>query len=225
MTNPQTEARAIAERWTSPEYRNGLSKEIDTLVATALSSLRQEIAAKDAELVEKNRLLEIALRETAPARDAAIQRAERAEAELAEVKSKCQALDDECQQSMLDISRERDRAERASALLAEWIEQWAVVKDQLAAKDAELELVKAECAFWKEACAFWKEAAARDQEQLAAYRQSSVHPDDYETVKAQLAKANKALDRIASGTHGDRTSVASHYEGIARRALEAQGEE
>lgn len=62
-------------------------------------------------------------------------------AELAEVKSKCQALDDECQQSMLDISRERDRAERASALLAEWIEQWAVVKDQLAEARKALEAI------------------------------------------------------------------------------------
>lgn len=41
------------------------------------------------------------------------------DAELEAAKAKCQALDDECQQSMLDIARERDRAERAEAQLAE----------------------------------------------------------------------------------------------------------
>jgi len=76
MTDAQTEARAIAQKWHSE------SADVNTLadyIATAL-------AAKDAELAEKNRLLEIALRKTAPARNAAIKRAERAEAQLVETR-------------------------------------------------------------------------------------------------------------------------------------------
>lgn len=76
MTNPQTEARAIARKLQDVieghSWRLNIDKATD-IIATAL-------AAKDA---------------------------------------KIQALDDECQQSMLDISRERDRAERAEAQLAE----------------------------------------------------------------------------------------------------------
>jgi len=39
-------------------------------------------------------------------------------------------------------------------------------------------------------------ALAAKNAELAAYRQSSVHPDDYEAVKAQLAEARKAHSTI-----------------------------
>lgn len=67
--------------------------------------------------------------------------------------------------------------------------------------------------------------AAKDAELAAERAALRLAADRADRAEALLADANKALDQIANGNHGDRTSVAAHYEEIARRAREAQGGE
>lgn len=95
----------------------------------------------------------------------------------------------------------------------------------LAAKDAELAAVKENC---ETVCNSYADEnqrlydrAERAEAQLAAYRQSAVHPDDHDKVLAQLAelKAENSWLKLSC----------SVWEEVVRRikapALEAQGGE
>jgi len=89
--------------------------------------------------------------------------------------------------TMLDLSRKHDRATELRAiadgrLLLNVRNGVTVARSMLARIADEFEAIAT--------------ALAAKNAELAAYRQSSVHPDDYEAVKAQLAEARKAHSTI-----------------------------
>lgn len=109
----------------------------------------------------------------------------------------------------------------------EWFHPDEVVKlivTALAAKDAEL-------AVQREAKEHARRECDRAEAQLAAYRQSAVHPDDHGKALVQLAEARKALEEIIENDRAElkileygRTYTQEHdgpFAKIARRALEA----
>lgn len=104
------------------------------------------------------------------------------EAQLAAKDEKIQALNDECQQSMLDIARERDRAERAEVDRDVWIDRCRaiVMAFDEQAKRAEAQLAEA-------------------KEELNVLRANQIaHVEVRARLTDQLAQARKVLDDIAT---------------------------
>lgn len=110
-----------------------------------------------------------------------------------------------------------------------------IIARTLTAKDVEMAKMELERDKWEQhACtgddvlARTRSKLKRAEAQLAAYRQSSVHPDDYEKAEAQRDEALKALEEIADaraelGTSHDYSrgwnDALFRVRQIARRAL------
>lgn len=204
MTNPQTEARAIAlagigqrhlDNWTDDDFRKHTPA-----VRAALSDAITRLASKDAELENSVKMIVHLQAEIVRVK-------KRAETQLVELKDRltvsattAQRWKDRWNTKSLAFDAARDRADRAEA--------------QLAAKDAELEEVK--------------EMYAREGAK-ALYELERA-----ELAEAQLAEANKALETILAmvgnvehkggGSNAARmyADVLNDIRQIARRACEAQ---
>lgn len=91
---------------------------------------------------------------------------------------------------LIRIFTERPEDDTSAVVLTEYAQ--AAIATALAARDAELaELREADGNFW-EAVA----RAERAEEQLAAYRQSSVHPEDYEKVIDDFQRIAEENERL-----------------------------